>query len=92
MRPRCGVRGSAPDPAACSAGQPAVTVPACIAWAPHGVGGVFEGTTANLNLRPVPGSATHPAAGTTGDLFVDQTGRLWYRRATGSPAIWVQLA
>jgi hypothetical protein len=58
----------------------------------NGVGGVFEGTTANVTLRPVQGAATHPTAGATGSLFVDQTGRLWYCQAGGDPATWKQLA
>lgn len=60
--------------------------------ATDGVGGLFEGTKANINLRPVPAAASHPTPGTTGDLFVDRTGRLWYCRAGGNPATWVQLA
>jgi hypothetical protein len=58
----------------------------------HGVGGVFEGTTANAILRPVPGAATHPSAGETGSFFVDQSGSLWFCKAGGDPATWVQLA
>lgn len=59
--------------------------------ATDGVGGVFEGSTANINLRPIP-AATHPDPGTVGDLLVDEAGRLWFCRATGNPATWVQLA
>src|SRR6478752_3639641 len=59
--------------------------------ATDGVGAVFEGSKANMSLRPMPG-ATHPAAGGTGDLYVDQTGRLWFCRAAGNPATWTQIA
>ena len=59
--------------------------------ATRGVGGVFEGSKANITLRPIPGE-THPDPGTTGDLLVDSTGRLWFCRASGNPATWVQLA
>ena len=59
--------------------------------ATDGVGAVFEGSKANMSLRPMPG-ATHPAAGATGDLYVDQTGRLWFCRAAGNPATWTQIA
>ena len=59
--------------------------------ATDGVGGVFEGSKANINLHPIP-AATHPDTGTAGDLLVDQTGRLWFCQATGDPARWIQLA
>lgn len=60
--------------------------------ATDGVGGVFEGSKANITLRPKPDAATHPDPGTVGDLLVDQTGRLWYCQASGNPAMWIQLA
>jgi hypothetical protein len=56
-----------------------------------GVGGIFEGTDANLTLTPAADAATHPTAGQTGSLFVDRTGRLWYCRTGGDPATWIQL-
>jgi hypothetical protein len=42
-----------------------------------GRGGVFRGATAPLRLVASP-SATHPASGQRGDLFVDASGRLWF--------------
>lgn len=60
--------------------------------ATDGVGGVFEGSKANITLRPMPDAATHPDPGTAGDLLVDATGTLWFCQATGNPAMWIQLA
>jgi hypothetical protein len=54
-------------------------------------GGVFGGVAAQVQLTPGSGS-THPTSGTVGDLFVDSTGRLWFCKATGSPATWTQVA
>ena len=44
-------------------------------------------------LQLTPGTqTTHPKAGAAGDLFVDKSARLWFCKATGSPATWVKLA
>jgi hypothetical protein len=53
----------------------------------HGRGGVFEGGGAQLRLVP-SGDEEHPATGYRGDLFVDQSCRLWFCK--GGTA-WVQL-
>lgn len=54
-------------------------------------GGVFSGAAAAMRLSP-GARATPPAAGETGDLYVDSTGRLWYCRQGGGTANWVTLA
>jgi hypothetical protein len=54
---------------------------------PNGRGGVFGGKRAQLRLLPST-AVTHPTAGQMGDLFVDKSGRLWYCRKGGNPAIW----
>jgi hypothetical protein len=56
-----------------------------------GRGGLFYGKAASLRLYP-GATATHPAAGARGDLYVDTSGRLWYCKTTGNPATWTQLA
>ncbi len=54
----------------------------------NGRGGKFSGTKAQINL--VPGTAaSHPASGSTGDLYVDANQRLWFCRGGVS---WVQVA
>lgn len=53
-------------------------------------GGDFSGKAAAIRLRPASGS--HPSNGSTGDVFVDNLGHLWYCRVGGSAATWVKLA
>jgi hypothetical protein len=54
----------------------------------HGVGGRFEGNTAQVHL--VPSVATsHPAIGAPGQLFVDRANRLWF---CNGGSTWKQLA
>ena len=49
-------------------------------------GGVFSGTAAQAQL--VPGAlASHPRSGSRGDLYADKTGRLWFCKKTGNPAL-----
>lgn len=55
---------------------------------PAGRGGIFKGGTAQMKLIP-SSSATHPASGDRGDLFVDASGRLWFCKGS---ATWKQLA
>ena len=54
----------------------------------HGVGGRFEGSTAQVHLVPSAASA-HPAVGSPGQLFVDHSNRLWY---CNGGTTWKQLA
>lgn len=54
-------------------------------------GGVFKGASAQVQLAAGSGS-THPKAGQRGDLYVDNTGRLWFCKVGGSTATWKQLA
>jgi hypothetical protein len=54
----------------------------------NGRGGVFIGSKAQVQLVP-SSAATHPTAGSRGDLFVDKSGRLWFC-AGGST--WKQVA
>ena len=54
----------------------------------EGVGGRFAGKTAQVHLIPSSAS-THPASGTSGQLFVDRANRLWFCRGGGD---WKQLA
>jgi hypothetical protein len=56
-----------------------------------GRGGVFSGPTAQVQLVPGPG-ATHPRTGGRGDLYVDNTGRLWFCKVGGNNATWHQIA
>jgi hypothetical protein len=42
----------------------------------EGRGGWFVGNAAQIRLEP--GSGAHPESGQTGDLFVDDEGRLWF--------------
>jgi hypothetical protein len=51
------------------------------------IGGLFNGTVANLRLTPQAGA--HPASGSKGDLFVDHNAHLWFCRGGTS---WVRLA
>jgi hypothetical protein len=53
-----------------------------------GRGGSFKGKAAQVRLEPSP-AASHPPQGRRGDLFVDQSGRLWFCKGS---ATWVQLA
>jgi hypothetical protein len=53
-----------------------------------GIGGYFSGGIANVRLGK-SAAASHPTTGTTGDLFVDRSGRLWY---CISGTTWKQLA
>jgi hypothetical protein len=56
-----------------------------------GRGGVFSGIAAQAQL--VPGTlASHPKSGSRGDLYADKTGRLWFCKKTGNPALWHQIA
>jgi hypothetical protein len=59
--------------------------------APAGRGGLFAGRKAQLRLVP-SSAATHPTSGATGDLFVDKSGRLWFCRKGGNPAVWKQVS
>ncbi len=54
----------------------------------HGVGGRFEGSTAQVQLVPSAAGA-HPAVGAPGQLFVDRSNRLWY---CNGGSTWKQLA
>ncbi|GEM_PF-6645132 len=45
----------------------------------HGRGGVFDGVTAAIRLIP-SSSDRPPSTGATGDVFVDNQGRLWFCR------------
>lgn len=53
-----------------------------------GVGGRFEGKTAQVQLVPSSDSS-HPSSGSPGQLFVDHGNRLWFCRGGSS---WQQLA
>jgi hypothetical protein len=53
-----------------------------------GVGGRFEGKTAQVQLVPSSDSS-HPSSGAPGQLFVDSGNRLWFCRGGSS---WQQLA
>jgi hypothetical protein len=56
-----------------------------------GRGGVFSGAAAQAQL--IPGTlASHPKSGSRGDLYADKTGRLWFCKKTGNPALWHQIA
>jgi hypothetical protein len=55
---------------------------------PAGRGGVFKGGAAQVKLLP-SAAATHPASGQRGDLFVDNSGRLWFCKGSTT---WKQLA
>jgi hypothetical protein len=48
-----------------------------------------SGAAAQVSLIPGTG-ATHPASGRAGDLYVDNAGRLWYCRTTGTTG-WTRL-
>jgi hypothetical protein len=56
--------------------------------AAQGRGGVFSGGMAQLRLVP-SAATTHPSKGVRGDLFVDNSGRLWFCKGGSS---WKQLA
>jgi hypothetical protein len=56
-----------------------------------GRGGVFSGGPAQLQLVPGPG-ASHPKDGKRGDLYADNTGRLWFCKKSGTTATWHQIA
>ena len=53
-----------------------------------GIGGVFSGKTAQIQLVPSLGTA-HPAVGIAGQLFVDKQNHLWFSRGGTD---WQQLA
>jgi hypothetical protein len=81
-----GLRGTSQSPrhSATSSG------PGIQATSKSGRGGTFAGKTASVRLVP-SNAATHPANGRTGDLFVDNTGRLWYCQQGGNPSVWKQI-
>jgi hypothetical protein len=54
---------------------------------PKGRGGVFSGGKAQVRLVPSSAS-THPNSGAKGDLFVDNSGRLWFYNG----AVWKQVS
>jgi hypothetical protein len=56
-----------------------------------GRGGVFAGNAAQVQLAP-GALASHPRSGKRGDLYADKSGRLWFCKKTGNPALWHQLA
>jgi len=70
------------------AGTAAGTGPGISGTSTKGVGGLFKGATAQLQLTPSSAS-THPAKGSAGQLFVDKSTRLWYCHGGTS---WKQLA
>jgi hypothetical protein len=57
-------------------------------YAEHGRGAVFAGPTAQIRLVPST-TATHPASGQAGDLFMDKAHRLWVCKGGTS---WVKIA
>lgn len=62
----------------------------------NGRGGVFSGAVAQVRLDP-GSNPTHPESGSQGDLYADQTGRLWFCKkggsaAVGNAAVWRQIA
>jgi hypothetical protein len=59
--------------------------------ASSGRGGVFSGAAAQVQLVPGTGS-THPKGGKRGDLYADNTGRLWFCTKSGTAATWHQIA
>ena len=56
-----------------------------------GRGGQFSGGPAQLRLVPST-AVTHPQAGATGDLFLDNGARLWLCTKGGSTATWKRVA
>ena len=54
-------------------------------------GGVFSGGPAQVQLVPGTG-ASHPKGGKRGDLYADNTGRLWFCKKSGTTATWHQIA
>lgn len=58
---------------------------------PNGRGVVAAGGTAPLRLLPSTASS-HPTAGARGDLFVDNSGRLWFCTKSGTVALWKQVS
>jgi hypothetical protein len=78
-------------------GQPAIQAfnsekgTALSAASAKGRGALFTGSVAQIRLTPAA-RATHPTSGERGDLFVDKSGRLWFCKAGGSHAKWVQIA
>ena len=57
----------------------------------QGRAATFKGKLAAIRLLPAR-DTSHPAAGRSGDPFVDKTGRLWYCKRGGASATWIQLA
>jgi hypothetical protein len=51
-----------------------------------GPGGVFSGSTAQVELTPAPGS--HPDSGAPGQFFVDSNHDLWFCKGAAN---WVKL-
>ena len=54
----------------------------------NGRGGAFNGKKAQIQLR-ASAATTHPSSGARGDLFVDNSGRLWFCKGSTT---WKQLA
>jgi hypothetical protein len=54
----------------------------------HGRGGVFKGDKAQVRLIAAP-TATHPASGSMGDLYLDINARLWFCKGGTT---WKQIA
>jgi hypothetical protein len=64
---------------------------ACVqATSTNGRGGSFAGKAAQIQLVAGTG-ATHPTSGKTGDLYVDNTARLWFCKVGGTTATWVKI-
>jgi hypothetical protein len=57
-----------------------------------GVGGVFSGTNAAINLDPLPSSGAPTGAAFKGDIALDASLTLWLCVASGTPGTWVNLA
>ncbi len=57
-----------------------------------GYGGQFDGGLAPLHLVPAASGTGHPTTGahTTGELYVDNAGTLFYCTVGGSPGTWVK--
>jgi hypothetical protein len=65
--------------------------PAVHAASTHGRGGIFSGAKAQVQLT-AGARGTHPVGGTRGDLYVDNTGRLWFCKKSGAHGTWKQIA
>lgn len=86
-----GVNATVSSTGAAINGLNSASGPGVRARSADGRGGVFSGARAQVQLTAGT-RGTHPVDGARGDLYVDDTGRLWFCKRGGTQATWKQIA